>query len=113
MAFASFVMYHKIHTELAFSTDHTMCICYDGEKVYLCDPSSGNIWKMNGKITDHDEYGWYQKVSDDEFRFNYLVVRSVEYGGFYAIIKTFEYLSNKPWDHTVHRANDDMSYDAA
>ncbi len=101
MAFASFAHQYKMETELAFSTDHAMCICYDENKMYLCDPASGSLWKMNGMICEHERYGWYKKVSGDKFHFNYLVIRSVSYGGWYAILRTCEFLKKTPWDHTV------------
>jgi len=101
MAFASFANQYKMETELAFSTDHAMCICYDEHKMYLCDPGSGSLWKMNGMVCEHEGYGWYKKVSGDEFRFNCLVVRSVSYGGWYSIVRTCEFLKRTPWDHTV------------
>lgn len=101
MAFASFSGQYGMETDLAFSTDHAMCICYDEGTMFLCDPTSGSLWKMNGMVCEHQNYGWYKKVEGDNFRFNYLVVRSVSYGGFYSILKTCEFLKKTPRDHSV------------
>lgn len=110
LLFAAFMgQYMKV--ELAHSPDHAMCICYDEDQMYLCNPVSGKFWVMHGTICSHDTYGWYPKVVTDEFHFNYLVVHSVEYGGFYLILKTFEYLATLKQDYRFLRKQKGNDYE--
>ncbi len=113
MAFASYTMFHKIKTGLAFSVDHTMCVCYDGEDKYLCDPTNGTIKKMHGKFIEHEMYDWYVKSKDEtDFIFNHLILTSVGVGGLYNICKSFDFLKRTPWDHSRNKILPDYDYTA-